>query len=89
MQKLPAARKPGRGKRETTGRGKGGEREGRAGDQGGKDGGHPEHAWRASSLIPSPRTPEFSRLGQDPAPSEFGPKLLPPHIDFQKPWGKW
>lgn len=83
MLKQPEARKPEKG--ESEGRRQGGEREELVGDLEREDRGRPEQAWRVFNRIPPPPTPEFSRLGQDPAPTEFGhqlAKLLPPHPNF-------
>ena len=58
-----------------------GGREEPVGDLEREDRGDPEQAWRVFNLTPPPPTPEFSRLGQDPAPIKWErqvAKLLPP-----------
>lgn len=54
------------------------------GDPGREDDRRPELARRVFNLTPPP-TPEFSRLGQDPTPNEFGHQMvrfLPLHTNF-------
>ena len=63
-------------------------REEPVGDQEREDRGRSEQAWRVFNLTPPP-TPEFSRLGQDPAPIKWEhqlAKLLPPRPSFLEPW---
>lgn len=75
MLKLSEARKPEKeGKaREAD---KGGEREERVEDHDREDCGRPEQAWRVFNLTTPPPTPEFSQLGRDPTPIEFGHQLV-------------
>lgn len=61
------------------------------GDHGREEGRRPELAWRVFNLTTPPPTPEFSHLGQDPTPNEFGHQLvrLPPlHTNFLEAVGQ-
>lgn len=80
MLALPKGLKPEKERKEREDDREGG-REEPVGDLEREDRGRPEQAWRVFNLTPTPSTPEFSRLGQDPAPIKWErqvAKLLPP-----------
>lgn len=80
MLALPKGLKPEKERKEREDDREGG-REEPVGELEREDRGRPEQAWRVFNLTPTPSTPEFSRLGQDPAPIKWErqvAKLLPP-----------